>query len=109
MIVCLPGDGIGPEVAAEAKRALAALVDVELVDMPFGANAIRSHGTPLPDETLEACRGADAVLLAAVGDPEFEGAEIRPEQGLIQLRKELDVYTNLRPARSDGIHLLVVR
>ena len=109
MIVCLPGDGIGPEVAAEAKRALAALVDVELVDMPFGANAIRSHGTPPPDETLEACRGADAVLLAAVGDPEFEGAEIRPEQGLIQLRKELDVYTNLRPARSDGIHLLVVR
>jgi 3-isopropylmalate dehydrogenase len=109
VIVCLPGDGIGPEVMEEAKRALAALVDVELVEMSFGANAIRSHGDPLPQETLAACKEAEAVLLAAVGDPEFIGAEIRPEQGLIRLRKELDVYANLRPARRDGIDLLVVR
>lgn len=109
-VVCLPGDGIGPEVAAAARRVLEELApELELEEKPFGATAIRSHGTPLPDETLDACRRADAVLLAAVGDPEFDGADLRPEHGLIGLRKELDVYANLRPARGDGVDLLVVR
>src|SRR5262249_11784264 len=76
---------------------------------PFGGNAILDQGTPLPDETLAACREADAVLLAAVGLPELEGKAVRPEQGLLGLRKELGVYANLRPARADGIDMLIVR
>ena len=75
----------------------------------FGGNAILAQGTPLPDETLAACRAADAVLLAAVGLPELEGQAVRPEQGLLGLRKELDVFANLRPARSEGIDMLIVR
>jgi 3-isopropylmalate dehydrogenase len=109
-VVCLPGDGIGPEVAATAKRVLAELVpDLELEERPFGGAALRAGGDPLPAETLAACREADAVLLAAVGDPAFDAAEVRPEHGLIRLRRELDVYANLRPARAEGIDLLVVR
>ena len=76
---------------------------------PFGGNAILAQGTPLPDETLAACRAADAVLLAAVGLPELEGKPVRPEQGLLGLRKELGVYANLRPARGDGIDMMIVR
>jgi 3-isopropylmalate dehydrogenase len=83
--------------------------DVELDERLFGGAAIREHGTPLPDETLAACRGADALLLGAVGVPQLDAADVRPEQGLIGLRRELDVYANLRPARADGIDLLVVR
>src|SRR5207245_9986304 len=75
----------------------------------FGGGAIHEHGDPLPAETLAACRAADAGLLGAVGLPEFDGAPVRPEQGLIRLRGELDVYANLRPARSNGIDVLVVR
>ncbi len=109
-VVCLPGDGIGPEVLASAREVLAALApDLELEDRPFGGGAILELGTPLPDETLEACRGADAVLLGAVGLPQLDAADVRPEQGLIGLRKALDVYANLRPARRGEIDLLVVR
>jgi 3-isopropylmalate dehydrogenase len=109
-VICLPGDGIGPEVMAEAQRALRALgLDLELVDRPFGGAAIRSHGDPLPDETLEAARSADAILKAPVGDPEFDAQPVRPELGIMRLRQELDVYANLRPARQDGIDLLIVR
>src|SRR3954451_12943856 len=94
----------------EAQRALRALdLDLELVDRPFGGAAIRSHGDPLPDETLEAARGADAILKAPVGDPEFEAQPVRPELGIMRLRQELDVYANLRPARQDGVDLLIVR
>ena len=75
----------------------------------FGGAAIHATGDPLPAETLAAAKGADAVLLAAVGAPEFDGADVRPEQGLIRLRAKLDVYANLRPARSDDVDLLVVR
>ena len=109
-IVLLPGDGIGPEVAAAAARVLAELpLDLELEEYLFGGAAIRETGEPLPAETLAACREADAVLMGAVGAPEFDRAEVRPEQGLIGLRGELDVYANLRPARGEGVDLLVVR
>jgi 3-isopropylmalate dehydrogenase len=109
-IASLPGDGIGPEVCDAAVRVLAALpLDVTVDEHSFGGHAIHEHGDPLPAETLAACRGADAVLLGAVGLPEFDGAAVRPEQGLIRLRGELDVYANLRPARGDGIDLLIVR
>jgi 3-isopropylmalate dehydrogenase len=108
-IACLPGDGVGPEVTAAATRVLSSLLDVSLEELPFGGQAIIELGTPLPDETLAACRAADAVLLGAVGLPQFDGAAVRPEQGLIRLRGELDVYANLRPTRGDGIDLLIVR
>ena len=109
-VAVLPGDGIGPEVAAEAIRVLHAL-GVEHAEHSFGVGAILSQGTPLPDETLAACRESAAVLLAAVGLPELEGKPVRPEQGLLGLRKELGVYANLRPARAceAGIDLIVVR
>ena len=109
-VVCLPGDGIGPEVMVEAVRVLCALpLELELIERDFGGIAIDRHGVPLPDDTLEACLGADAVLLAAVGVPGYDAAPVRPEQGLIQIRKELDVYANLRPARRGDVDLLIVR
>jgi 3-isopropylmalate dehydrogenase len=109
-VVCLPGDGIGPEVVGVAQRVLRALVpEVGLEDHLLGGVAIKETGTPLPPETLAACKAADAVLLGAVGLPEFDGAEVRPEQGLIGLRRELDVYANLRPARQGEIDLVIVR
>ena len=109
-VVCLPGDGIGPEVMHEARRALAVLVpELELEERPFGAKAIRDTGDPLPKETLAACRTAEGVLKAPIGDPEFDAAEVRPEQGMLRLRAELDVYANLRPASSDSVDVLIVR
>jgi 3-isopropylmalate dehydrogenase len=109
-IVVLPGDGIGPEVAAQGARVLAALpLDVQLEEHPFGGAAIDAGGRPLSPATLDACRAADAVLLGAVGGPRWDGAEVRPEAGLIELRRALDVYANLRPATADGIDLVIVR
>src|SRR4051812_15107291 len=109
-IVLLPGDGIGPEISAVARRVLERLVpEVELEERPFGAAAIRRTGTPLPAETLAACLAADAVLKGPIGDPEFDAADVRPEQGLLELRKALDVYANLRPSRAPGLNLLIVR
>ena len=113
-VVVLSGDGIGPEVIAEARRVLAALLpDAELEEMPFASDAIRRFGDPLPEETLSACKAADAVLKAPVGDPEFDAKEIRPELGVLRLRSALDVYANLRPARSMDsgrpVDLLIVR
>jgi len=109
-IVCLPGDCIGPEVMAVAKQVLGELApDLELEDQLFGGTAIRTTGDSLPDETLDACRSADAVLKAPIGDPEFDAADVRPEQGMLRLRAELDVYANLRPARDGQIDLLIVR
>jgi len=109
-IALLPGDGIGPEVAAAARDVLAVLApDVAVEEHLVGGAAILELGAPLPDETLAACRAADAVLLGAVGLPQFDAAEVRPEQALIGLRRELDVYANLRPAVGNGIDLLVVR
>jgi 3-isopropylmalate dehydrogenase len=107
-VAVLPGDGIGPEVTAEAIRVLDEL-GIGHSEHPFGGNAILASGTPLPDETLAACRAADGILLGAVGLPELEGKPVRPEQGLLGLRKELGVYANLRPAQAKGIDLLIVR
>ena len=107
-IAVLPGDGIGPEVTAQAIRVLDAF-GIEHSEHAFGGNAILAQGMPLPDETLAACQASDGVLLAAVGLPELEGQPIRPEQGLLGLRKELGVYANLRPAQAEGIDMLIVR
>jgi 3-isopropylmalate dehydrogenase len=109
-VVVLPGDGIGPEVTAEAVRVLDVL-GIDHDEHAFGGGAIHDQGTPLPDDTLAACRESDAVLLAAVGLPELEGRPVRPEQGLLALRRALGVYANLRPAldRTAGIDLVIVR
>jgi 3-isopropylmalate dehydrogenase len=109
-VVILPGDGVGPEVAREARLALELLApDVELEEKLLGAAAIRATGTPLPDETLAACRLATAVLKGPIGDPEFDAADVRPEQGMLRLRAELDTYANLRPALRGEVDLLIVR
>ncbi|HVC86284.1 MAG TPA: 3-isopropylmalate dehydrogenase [Gaiellaceae bacterium] len=110
LIACLPGDGIGPEVLDVAARVLERLpVDVDLMRLPFGGAAIDETGTPLPETTLAACRSAGAVLLGAVGGPNWEGGSVRPEQGLLGLRKALDVYANLRPAKEGAVDLVIVR
>jgi 3-isopropylmalate dehydrogenase len=109
-IVTLPGDGIGPEVMEQTVRVLNALpLEVEVEAHLFGGAAIDATGDPLPAETLAAARASDGVLLGAVGGPKWDGGGRRPEEGLLGLRKELDVYANLRPAIGDGIDLLIVR
>src|SRR3712207_4590482 len=127
-IAALPGDGIGPEVLAAARRVLDAVApDLEYEEHVFGGASIDAHGTPLTDYTLAACRAADAVLLAAVGGPRWDSTDPqapRPEQGLLRLRQGLGLYANLRPVRPvpalydasplrreviDGTDLLVVR
>lgn len=107
-VACLPGDGIGPEVLAQAVRVLDHY-GIAHEAHPFGGAAIKALGMPLPAQTLQACRTADAVLLGAVGLPELEGLPVRPEQGLLGLRKELGVYANLRPARQGNVDLIIVR
>jgi 3-isopropylmalate dehydrogenase len=109
-VAVLPGDCIGPEIVPWAVRAMEELApDLEVKEFLFGATAIRATGTPLPDETLAACKAADAVLKGPIGDPEFDAADVRPEQGVFRLRSELGVYANLRPSSSNGIDLLIVR
>jgi 3-isopropylmalate dehydrogenase len=101
-IALLPGDGIGPETVAAARRLLDALGEFELEEHPVGGASIDLHGTALTDEVLEACRAADAVLLGAVGGPKWDSTEPgapRPEQGLLALRKGLGLFSNLRPVR----------
>jgi 3-isopropylmalate dehydrogenase len=105
-VVLLAGDGIGPEVVSEAERVLLAVADrfghrFQFSHHPMGGNAIDSHGTPLPDETLDACRAANAILLGAVGGPKWDdpSAKTRPEAGLLKLRKELGLFANLRPIK----------
>ncbi|MBF0256810.1 MAG: 3-isopropylmalate dehydrogenase, partial [Gammaproteobacteria bacterium] len=104
-ILVLPGDGIGPEIVAEAVKVLEALrqrhgLDVELEHGLVGGAAIDATGGPLPAETLERAKAADAVLLGAVGGPKWESLDIsiRPEKGLLGLRAGLDLFANLRPA-----------
>ena len=126
-IVTLPGDGIGPEILAPTLELLKAFGDFEFEEHPFGGAAIDLHGVALTDETLAACKRADAVLLAAVGGPKWDTTDPhapRPEQGLLGLRKGLGLYANLRPVkplpalyessplrreRIEGTDLLVVR
>jgi 3-isopropylmalate dehydrogenase len=102
-IVTLPGDGIGPEVLAAALEVLAQVApDLTYEDHLIGGAAIDATGTALPDDTLAACREADAVLLAAVGGPQWDTTdpdEPRPEQGLLGLRQGLGLFANLRPVR----------
>ena len=103
-IVVLPGDGIGPEVIAEARQCLDLLSDrCELgfifEEHDIGGAAIDRHGVPLPPSTLEACRNADAVLMGAVGGQQWDGCVERPEAALLQLRARLGLYANLRPSR----------
>ena len=104
-ITVLPGDGIGPEVTREAMRILQTIAELEgyefsFDEQPMGGVAIRRFGTPLPQGTLESCMNSDAVLLGAVGAPEFESnaPENRPEAGLLALRRSLGGFANLRPA-----------
>ena len=105
-IAVLPGDGIGPEVTREALRVLDALSlpVLTLFEGDVGAAGYRNHGHPLPDETLTMAREADAVLFGAVGDPSCDSLErhLRPEQAVLGLRKELDLFANLRPAQGYG-------
>jgi 3-isopropylmalate dehydrogenase len=127
-VILLPGDGIGPEIMAPAVEVLGAVgAELDYEERVFGGAAIDAHGTALTDETLDACRNADAVLLAAVGGPQWDTtdpARPRPEQGLLGLRKGLGLFANLRPVRPlpalydasplrreviDGTDLLVVR
>jgi 3-isopropylmalate dehydrogenase len=101
-IVTLPGDGIGPEIMASAIEILDAVGRFDYDERLFGGASIDAHGTALTDAVLEACRGADAVLLAAVGGPKWDSTDPdapRPEQGLLGLRKGLGLYANLRPVR----------
>src|SRR5437660_5305074 len=104
-IAVLPGDGIGQEVTPEAVRVLRAVgkragVTFEFEEALIGGAAIDATGTPLPPETLALCRKADAILFGAVGGPKWDHLpqESRAERGLLALRKELDLYANLRPA-----------
>jgi 3-isopropylmalate dehydrogenase len=102
-IVTLPGDGIGPEVLAATLEVLGEVAgDLTYEERMIGGAAIDATGTALPDETLESCKNADAVLLAAVGGPKWDTTDPdkpRPEQGLLGLRQGLGLYANLRPVR----------
>lgn len=103
-IVALAGDGIGPEIMEAGLEVLASIAektgfDFEIDRRPFGGAGIDATGHPLPDETLKACREADAILLAAIGSPQYDDAAVRPEQGLLELRKELNLYANIRPVK----------
>lgn len=130
-VVALPGDGIGPEVTSQAIRVLTAVarqldLDLAVQEALIGGAALDQVGAPLPDETLDCCRKADAILLGAVGGDQWSGVEValRPEQGLLGLRKALGLYANLRPVtveaaladasplraeRLEGVDVMVVR
>jgi 3-isopropylmalate dehydrogenase len=127
----LPGDGIGPEVVAEGRRVLEAVARahghiVDFEEQAIGGRSIDRHGTALTDEALAACQACDAVLLGAVGAPKYDNpaSKVRPEQGLLALRKGLGVFANLRPVkvhpalvdaspikadRLEGVDMLVLR
>ena len=131
-LAILPGDGIGPEVTAEATKVLDAVARTyqhtfDYTYAPVGAVAIDETGEPLPDSTLQRCKSSDALLFGAIGHPRFDNdpsAKVRPEQGLLKLRKELGLYANLRPVasyneladlsplrpeRMQGVDMLIVR
>lgn len=100
-LLLLPGDGIGPEVCAQVRRVAAALTpDIALDERDFGGCSFDRHGAPITDEAVAAALAADAVLMGAVGGPQWAGAprDKRPEAGLLRLRQEMQVFANLRPA-----------
>jgi len=103
LVAILPGDGIGPEVTAQAKRVLDALAipGMTYEEAPVGGAAYHAKGHPLPPETLDLAKRADAILFGAVGDPSCDALEraLRPEQAILGLRKELTLFSNLRPAK----------
>lgn len=131
LLALLPGDGVGPEVVAEGVRILEAVAErfghtFEMQSALIGGCAIDAHGTALPDATIALCKRADAVLLGAVGGPQWDdpNAKVRPEQGLLGIRKALGLFANLRPVtirpeliaasplrpeRLVGVDMLVVR
>ncbi|KAI0832623.1 3-isopropylmalate dehydrogenase [Trametes gibbosa] len=131
-VVVLPGDGIGPEVVAQAVRVLEVIsaaspeIDIKLESHEFGGCAIDSTGEPLPASTLKACQEADAILMGSIGGPKWGvNSKVRPEQGLLGLRKALGLYANIRPANfasdsllansplkpsvAEGVDIIVVR
>ena len=130
-VVLLPGDGIGPEITAVAKQLLEAVAarhkfTLEFSEAPIGGSAIDATGEPLPASTLQACKAADAVLLAAIGSPRFDSLPRaqRPESGLLALRSGMELFANLRPVKIvpaligasslrpevvEGVDLMVVR
>jgi 3-isopropylmalate dehydrogenase len=130
-VVLLPGDGIGPEITAVARKLLEAVsarhgFTLEFSEAPIGGSAIDATGEPLPASTLETCKAADAVLLAAIGSPRFDALprEQRPESGLLALRSGMELFANLRPVKIvpalidasslrpevvEGVDLMVVR
>ena len=102
LIALLPGDGIGPEVTAQAVRVLERVSnELDFVEAPVGGAAYKAVGHPLPPDTLDLARRADAILFGAVGDPDCDALErrLRPEQAILGLRKELGLFANLRPAK----------
>ena len=107
-IAVLPGDGIGPEVTEQAIKVLKAIAlnynhKFNFVYADVGAIAIDKYNNPLPDETLKICKNSDAVLFGAIGDPKFDNdpsLKIRPEQGLLKLRKDLELFSNIRPVKA---------
>ena len=106
-IAVLSGDGIGPEVTHQSIKVLNAIAEkyshtFEFTEAPVGAIAIDQTGNPLPEDTLTLCKESDAVLFGAIGDPKYDNdptAKVRPEQGLLKLRKELGLFANIRPAK----------
>ncbi|MGY0426321.1 MAG: isocitrate/isopropylmalate family dehydrogenase, partial [Polaribacter sp.] len=107
-IAVIPGDGIGPEVTNQAKKALDAVAEIYnhvflYKEAQMGACAIDETGNPLPDETIKICKNADAILFGAIGDLKYDNnpeAKVRPEQGLLRLRKELALFCNVRPVKA---------
>ena len=128
-VLLLPGDGIGPEVIGAARKVVDAAahhfgIEVRYEEREIGGVAIRSEGAPVSDETLEAAGRSDSVLLGAVGHPDFDTAPVRPEAGLLKLRKHLGAFANLRPVAAipalldssplkreivEGVDVLIVR
>src|SRR6201996_9216773 len=103
LIALLPGDGIGPEVIAEARRVLETVCGdtLRFEEAPVGGAAYKAEGHPLPARTLDLAKRADAILFGAVGDPDCDSLErhLRPEQAILGLRKALTLFANLRPAK----------
>ncbi|HAL88158.1 MAG TPA: 3-isopropylmalate dehydrogenase, partial [Clostridiales bacterium] len=105
-IALIPGDGIGPEIVAQAKRVLDRVADLfghefTYTEVAMGGNAVDKYGDPLPREMLDKCLASDSVLLGAVGGPRWNGVPgpMRPEKGLLRLRAGMGVYSNNRPAK----------